>query len=82
MKLSTTYKGTLNGKRGLWCGFKPEDLSVEEEMHILLPEEGKQLKRKSDGEVLDSIQLKGEDIMENYEEIDRPSEEKEIEFRP
>lgn len=78
MYKKTTYKGTLNNVRGLWCGFKPEGLEVEEELVILYPEEGFVLKHKESGEYFSSVILKDENSGDNYIE----EEEKEGDFRP
>ena len=41
MEIKTTYKGYINGVYGIYCGFKPEGLKVEEEVPVYYPDEGK-----------------------------------------
>lgn len=55
MKTKTTYKGILNGVSGLWCGFKPEGLEVEEEISVLCADEGKILEHKKTHEQTTSV---------------------------
>lgn len=69
MYIKTTYIGTLNGETGMWCGFLPEDVVVEEERQVLYPEENYSLRRISTLEVLSSVWLQNGDVQENYEEI-------------
>ena len=69
MYIKITYVGTLDGKEGMWCGFLPEGVIVEEERPILYPEEGYSLRRISTLEVFSSVWLKDGDVKENYEEI-------------
>ena len=76
MKIKTTYIGTLNGVKGFWCGFKPENLEVDEERNVLYSEDGYTLKRKSDNEIIGtSIWLQDDDKESNYEEIEEIVEE-------
>ena len=36
MEIRTTYKGIReDGVKGIWCGFKPENITVLEEIQIL-----------------------------------------------
>ena len=69
MFTKTTYMGTLKGINGIWCGFKPKGIKVTEEREVLYPEEGYELKRIADGEILSAVWLQDEDVKENYEEI-------------
>ena len=78
MEVRITYKGTQNGVKGIWCGFKPEGIKVEEELSILYPEEGYVLKHKESGEYFSSVILKDGNSEDNYIE----EEEKEGDFRP
>ena len=41
MQIKTTYKGYKNGVYGIYCGFKPEGLQVEQEISVYYPDEGK-----------------------------------------
>lgn len=70
MEIRITYKGlTKDGVKGIWCGFKPEDVTVNEEIPILYPEVGKVLKDKNSGELFSSAVLENETDKNNYEEI-------------
>lgn len=75
MEVRITYKGSLHGKRGLWCGFKPEGLEVEEEIKILYPKEDYDLEHKITKERFSSIVL-GKTSQEDYNEV--PHEEQPI----
>ena len=73
MQTRTTYKGTLKGVHGIWCGFKPKGVKVEEEVIVYYSEEGKVFKK---GDVTSGyvILAEGEKI-EDYEEVDAPEKE-------
>ena len=71
MKTKTTYKGTLNGVSGLWCGFKPEGLEVEEEISVLYADEGKILEHKKTHEQTTSV-IDG--LEKDYIEVDLEEE--------
>lgn len=76
MKIKTTYIGTLNGVKGFWCGFKPENLEITEERNVLYSEDGYTLKRKSDNEIVGTaIWLQDDDKESNYEEVEEIIEE-------
>ena len=72
MQTMITYKGTLNGVNGLWCGFKPEGVIVEEEITVYKPENGKVFYK--DGEYFDCVIQKDGVNIEDYEEADAPEE--------
>ena len=75
MEIRTTYKGiTKDGVKGIWCGFKPEDIEVTEEIQILYPAENKILQDKATKETFNSVILENESDKNNYLEI---AEEKE-----
>ena len=58
MEIRTTYKGiTKDGVKGIWCGFKPEDIEVTEEIQILYPAENKILQDKATKETFNSVIL-------------------------
>ncbi len=78
MEIRTTYKGIReDGVSGIWCGFKPDNITVTEEIHILYPDENKQLKNKNTEEILDSVILTDDISQEAFEEIElKSSEEK------
>lgn len=69
MHIETTYVGTLDGNKGMWCGFLPEGAVIEEERQVLYPEMGKSLRRIATQEVFSSVWLQDGDTQENYEEI-------------
>ena len=69
MYIKITYIGTLDGSNGMWCGFLPDGVVVEEEREVLYPEENYSLRRISTQEVFSAIWLKDGDKKENYEEI-------------
>lgn len=69
MEIRITYKGTLNGIKGIWCGFKPEGAIIEKEINILYPAKDMKLRKKGEEETYGSIILKDGESMENYEEV-------------
>lgn len=69
MEIKTTYVGTLDGNKGMWCGFLPEGVVVEEERQVLYPAMGYSLRRMSTLEVFSAVWLQDGDTQENYEEI-------------
>lgn len=75
MQVKTTYKGIReDGVKGIWCGFKPDNITVLEEIYILYPDEGKQLKNKQTGETVGSVILDDLNTESIYEEIDIPQD--------
>lgn len=75
MKTTTTYKGVLNGTRGLWCGFKPEGLEVEQEITVYRPDEGKAFKKGD--EFFDCVVLQAGEKISSYKEVDAPKQQDE-----
>lgn len=69
MEIRITYKGTLNGIKGIWCGFKPEDAIIEKEINILYPAKDMLLRRKGEEKTYGSVVLKDGYTMDNYEEV-------------
>lgn len=69
MEIRITYTGTLNGIKGVWCGFKPDGIIIEQEFNILYPAKDMLLRRKGEEETYHSIILKDGDSMDNYEEV-------------
>lgn len=69
MEIRITYKGTLHGVRGMWCGFKPEGVEVEEEIKVLIPAAGMDLKSKATGDIYSSVILK-ENTQDEFEEVE------------
>ena len=72
MQTTITYKGKLNGVSGLWCGFCPEGIEVEEEITVYKPDEGKIFVK--DGEECSAVVLQEGESIEDYEEVDIPEE--------
>ena len=74
MRINRVYIGKLEkeGKfiPGIWCGTRPEDVTITEERNILFPEEGKKLKHKETELLFDTVWLRDGDVAENYEEIE------------
>lgn len=77
MFIKTTYIGTLDGVHGMWCGFKPEGLIVEEERMVLYPEEGYLLENKFTHETETAVWIKQETEQDNWQEILAPEETEE-----
>lgn len=73
MEIRITYKGTLNGVHGLWCGFKPEGIEVAEEIPVYYPDEGKIFIK--DGEEFGTVVLQEGESIEDYTEVDIPEEQ-------
>ena len=69
METRITYKGTLNGVKGIWCGFKPDEAVIEQEFNILYPAKDMLLRRKGEEQTHHSVILKDVDSMDNYEEV-------------
>ena len=70
MQIKTTYVGTLNGVHGMWCGFCPEGVIVEEERLVLYPAEGYELRNKISGETLSAVWLHSAEQQEDWEEVE------------
>ena len=77
MYIKTTYIGTLDGNKGMWCGFLPEGVEVEEERQVLYPEQGYSLKKISTEQIFSSVWLKGKDKKENYIEVEKQADTEE-----
>lgn len=71
MQIKTTYKGiTEQGIKGIWCGFKPDNITVAEEIQILYPDENKQLRNKTTGELISCVILDDTTNQDDYEEVE------------
>ena len=71
MEIRTTYIGiNENGVRGIWCGFKPDNVTVEEERNILYPAENKVLRHIETQVIFSSVWLQDETLIDEYEEIE------------
>ena len=73
MQTKTTYKGTLKGVYGIWCGFKPKGVKVEEEVLVYYPDEGKVFQKGKENFTC-VVLAEGEKI-EDYVEVEAPVEE-------
>ena len=69
MEIRITYVGRLNGINGIWCGFNPDGLEVDEERLVLYPAEGYKLKNKISGETLSAVWINSEEQQNDWEEI-------------
>lgn len=71
MQVRVTYKGIReDGVKGLWCGFKPDNIIITEEINILYPETGMQLRSKETNELYDSVILTNGIEQEDFEEVE------------
>ena len=71
MQIKTTYKGiTEQGIKGIWCGFKPDNITVTEEIQILYPDKDKQLRNKLTGELTSCVILNNTTNQDDYEEVE------------
>lgn len=71
MEIKTTYIGINEfGIKGIWCGFRPKNIKILQEIQILYADSGKLLKHKETGEENYSVLLDNGDSEENYEEIE------------
>ena len=68
MFTTTTYKGIdKNGIYGIYCGFKPKGLKVQEEVTVYHPDEGKVFVKGE--EEYSAVILQPGEVIEDYEEI-------------
>lgn len=80
MEIRTTYKGITNdGVKGIWCGFKPDDIKVTQELQILYPDKNMVLQDRVTKETFTSVILANESDKNNYEEIAEEKENTETE---
>ena len=71
MQVKTTYKGiTEQGIKGIWCGFKPDNVTISEEIQILYPDKDKQFRNKLTGELTSCVILNGTTNQDDYEEVE------------
>ena len=69
MQIKTTYKGYKNGIYGVYCGFKPEGLIVDEEVPVYYPDEGKIFVK--DGKGYSFVVLQEGETINDYVENDK-----------
>lgn len=68
MEIRKTYKGYRNGVFGIWCGFKPEDAQIEEEINVYYPDKGKIFTK--DGEEFTAVVLNNGETIDMYDEVE------------
>ena len=73
MKKIISYKGSLNGVKGVWCGFKPEGVEIEKEVTVYNADEGMVFVK--DGVEYDSVVLGEGEKIKDYKEVEKPKEE-------
>ena len=77
MQIKTTYKGYINGIYGIYCGFKPEGLEVDEEVPVYYPDEGKVFVKNDEKYYV--VVLQENESIEDYQEVvDEKEEENDI----
>lgn len=69
MEIKITYKGTKDGVYGIYCGFKPDGLEVEEEIPVYYPDEGKVFVK--DGEEYTCVVLQDGETIKDYTEVEK-----------
>ena len=74
MQIKITYKGYINGIYGIYCGFKPEGLDIEEEVSVYYPDEGKVFIK--DNEKYTAVVLQENETIEDYQEVIDEKEDK------
>lgn len=67
MYTKITYKGYVNSVYGIYCGFKPEGLEVEQEVTVYYPDEGMIFKK--DEEQYDVVILQAGELIDEYIEV-------------
>ena len=75
MEIRTTYKGIKDGVYGIYCGFKPDGLEVEEEIQVYYPDKDKVFIK--DGKEYVAVILKDGEKIEDYTEQEKQIEENE-----
>lgn len=68
MQTKITYKGTKDGVYGIYCGFCPENLEIEEEVTVYYPDEGKIFIK--DGEEFGAVVLQEGESIADYDEVE------------
>ena len=67
MYKTITYKGTLDGVKGLWCGLKPDNVEVEQEIMVYHADEGKVFVK--DNEKYYTVILQNGETILDYDEV-------------
>ena len=68
MQTKITYKGYIDGVYGIYCGFKPENLEIVEEVTVYYPDENKVFIK--DGEEYGAVVLKEGESIADYDEVE------------
>ena len=68
MQTKITYKGIKDGVYGIYCGFKPENIEIEEEVTVYYPDENKVFIK--DGEEFGAVVLQEGESITDYQEVD------------
>ena len=68
MQTKITYKGIKDGFYGIYCGFCPENLEIEEEVTVYYPDENKVFIK--DGEEYSAVVLQEGESITDYQEVD------------
>ena len=68
MQTKITYKGYIDGVYGIYCGFCPENLEIEEEVTVYYPDEGKIFIK--DGEEYGAVVLQEGESIADYDEVE------------
>ncbi len=72
MQIKTTYKGYINGVFGIFCGFKPVELDVTEEIPVYYPDENKVFEK--DNKTYTSVILQDGESIDEYKETEKTEE--------
>lgn len=75
MQTKITYKGYIDGVYGIYCGFCPENLEIEEEVTVYYPDENKVFIK--DGEEFGAVVLQEGESIADYDEVEVPETEQE-----
>lgn len=67
MITKNTYKGILNGVYGIYCGFEPEGLEVQEVVPVYYPDEGNIFIKN--GIKFSCVVLQDSETIEDYQEV-------------
>lgn len=68
MKTKITYKGYIDGVYGIYCGFCPDNLEIDEEVTVYYPDENKVFIK--DGEEYSAVVLQEGENITDYQEAD------------
>lgn len=68
MQTKITYKGYIDGVYGIYCGFKPENLEIEEEVTVYYPDENKIFMKN--GEEFGAVVLQEGESIDDYDEVE------------